>query len=141
MSAAALSPRVRIMVICEGVKQSQIEDRVFDLKGVRYSVRATSFPFRPSRLWLFLVLSSPRAGRFPGSVQIVDEQTDRVVHMAHINPDPEFHDDDEYCAVSMGLRCSLPRPGRYVMQTRFFQVNSGDVVKGELPFDVFEERM
>lgn len=124
------------MVVCDGIKQSSIEAHVFDLKGARQSVRSVSFPYRPSRLWLLLILSSRRTGRFPGSVQIIEDQTDRVVFMAHMKPDPEFHGDDEYSPVRMRLPCWFPRPGRYFIQVWFFQANSADVIKGEKPFDV-----
>jgi hypothetical protein len=35
MAAAALTPRVRIMAICDGVRESKTEAGVFHLKGVR----------------------------------------------------------------------------------------------------------
>jgi len=127
------------MVVCERIKSSTIEDGVFDLKGVRYGMRASSFPCMPSRLWLFLILSSPRKGRFPGTVQIVQNQTDRVLFIAHMIPDPEFHGDDEFQPVRMRLRCQFPQPGRYTIQVCFFQANSSDVVKAEQPFHVEEE--
>ena len=75
MAAVALMPRVRIMAICDGVRESKIEAGVFNLKGVRQGITADAFPFTPSRLWLFLLLSSPRPGVFPGYVRVVNEQT------------------------------------------------------------------
>src|SRR4051812_33057164 len=90
MASAALMPRVRTAVVCEGIKPSQIEDGVFNLKGVRYDVSASAFPFQPSRLWLFLVLSSPRTGRFPGTVRIIHDHTERMIFMAHLEPVPKF---------------------------------------------------
>lgn len=35
MTAAALTPRVRILVVCDEVTPSEIEDGVFTLAGVR----------------------------------------------------------------------------------------------------------
>jgi hypothetical protein len=60
MAAAALTPRVRMMAICERVRESKIEAGVFDLKGVRQAIMAHAFPFVPGRLWLF------RRGAFHG---------------------------------------------------------------------------
>jgi hypothetical protein len=40
MTAAALTPRVRVMVVCDGIKPSQVEEDVFHLRGVRYYVAA-----------------------------------------------------------------------------------------------------
>ena len=57
MAAAALTPRVRIMLICDRVRESKIEAGVFDLLGVRQGMTTDVFPFSPSRLWLFMHLS------------------------------------------------------------------------------------
>ncbi len=91
MSATvALTPRVRIMVICDDVRKSKTEAGVFHLKGVRQEIAAEAFPFVPWRLWLFLVLSNHRAGTFPGYVRVFNERTDRVVYHAHLEPRPVF---------------------------------------------------
>ena len=45
MAAASLTPRVRIMAICDGVRESKIEAGVYHLKGVRQSITADAFPF------------------------------------------------------------------------------------------------
>src|ERR1700686_4076379 len=77
--AVALTPRVRIMVICDAVWESKIKADVFDLEGVRQSMTVEAVPFVPLQLWLFLVLSSPRAGSFPGYVRIVNDRTEKAV--------------------------------------------------------------
>ncbi len=138
---AALAPRVRTLLACEGVKFSKIEEHVFNLTGVRYWVRAGTFPFVPSRLWLFLLLSSPRKGRFPGHIRIVNDRTDRVSFIGKIIPDPVFQEDHEYLPVSMRLRCTFPQPGRYMIQVCFFQETFSDVVKAEMPLYVLEEEV
>jgi hypothetical protein len=82
--SAALTPRVRVLVVCDGIRASRIEENVFTLRGARYQISADSFPLR-RRLQLFLVLSCPRQGRFPAYVQVVEDQTDRTVfHTAHL---------------------------------------------------------
>jgi hypothetical protein len=139
MASAALTPRVRAALVCEGVKPSKVEGGVFDLKGVRYAVSAPGFPFTPSRLWLFLMLSSPRKGRFPGTVRVIHDRTDRVIFMAHMEPAPEFQQEHEFRPLWLRLRCSFPEPGRYTIQVGFFQRTGGDVVKAEVPFDVVAE--
>src|SRR5262249_35422097 len=101
--------RVRAALACEGVKPSEVEDGVFNLKGVRYAVSAPGFPFRPSRLWLFLLLSSPRKGRFPGTVQVIHDRTDRVIFVAHMEPTPEFGEEQEFRPYWLRLRCAFPR--------------------------------
>ena len=64
--AAALTPRVRLVTVCDRVRESVTEAGVYHLRGVRQSIVAPAFPFVASRLWLFLVLSSPRPGTYPG---------------------------------------------------------------------------
>jgi hypothetical protein len=137
-AAAALTPRVRIMAVCDAVSESKIEPGVFDLKRVRQEIVADVFPFAPSRLWLFLVLSCPRPGVYPGTVAVVNDQTDRTVFFGELSPVPTFHEETEFLSVPIRLRCSFPAAGRYTAQLWFFQEQGRDVLKGELPFYVKE---
>jgi hypothetical protein len=137
--AAALTPRVRTAIVCERIKPSQIEDDVFDLKGVRYAMTAGGFPFAPARLWLLLVLSSPRKGRFPGNVKIVHDRTDKVLFMAKMEPAPEFLEEHDLVSVRMRLRPAFPEAGRYTVRVSFFQATSSDVLKAEFPFYILSE--
>jgi len=66
MAAAVLTPRVRLMAICDGVRESKTEAGVFNVKGLRQRMVVDGFPFVASRLWLFLVLSSHHTGQYPG---------------------------------------------------------------------------
>jgi hypothetical protein len=140
MSAAvALTPRVRIMVICDEVRKSKTEPGVFHLKGVRQEIRVEAFPFVPSRLWLFLVLSSPRPGSFPAYVRVVNERTDRVVYHANLEPRPTFSSDGRFLPIRTPIRFAIPEAGTYSVQVCFFQEQGSDVLKGELPFFVTTE--
>jgi hypothetical protein len=138
MTAAVLTPRVRIMVVCDGVRESKTEIGVFDLKRVRQTIRNNEFPFIPSRLWLYLLLSSPRAGEHPGYV-VVNDSSDKKIFYGHLLPPPTFQANIEFRAYRVRLRCSFPEPGRYIIQVWFFQEQGSDVVKGEFPFDVLQE--
>ena len=71
MTAAALTPRVRIFVVCDEVIPSDIEEAVYTLEGVRQHSTASNFPCLRS-LNAFLVLSCPRKGTYAGTVKIVD---------------------------------------------------------------------
>jgi hypothetical protein len=62
MAVAAVTPRVRTIVVCDDVSASLTEDGVFTLEGVRLHLEAASFPWHAA-LKLFLLLSSPRKGR------------------------------------------------------------------------------
>jgi len=58
MAVAAVTPRVRTIVIWDEVVASPTEDGVFTLEGVRQHLEAASFPWRAA-LNLFFLLSSP----------------------------------------------------------------------------------
>src|SRR5437899_721972 len=121
MAPAALTPRVRIMAICDGVRESKIEAGVFHLKGVRQAITAQAFPFVPARLWLFVVLSSPRGGTFPGYVRVVSDETGRVVFHGHLTPSPAFGPDGGLWVIGYPVRCRFPNEGEYSAQVCFFQ--------------------
>jgi hypothetical protein len=136
MAGAALTPRVRILAICDRVRESQTESGVFHLTGVRQEIVADAFPFVPSRLWLFLLLSSVRAGEFTCYIRIVKENTDQTVFYSYLQPRPRFEADRSLWASRAPIRCAFPEAGRYTVQLWFFQEDGNDVLKGELPFNV-----
>ena len=71
MAVAVVTPRVRTIVICDDVTASLTENGVFTLEGVRNHLEAASSPWRAS-LHLFLLLSNPRKGIFPGKILVVN---------------------------------------------------------------------
>ena len=95
---------------------------------------AEAFPFTPARLRLFLLLSSPHPGVFPGYVRVVNEQTDKIIFYAHLEPPPTFGEDEPYWATGVPIGCSFPEEGRYTVEVWFFQNQGIDVLKGEYPF-------
>jgi hypothetical protein len=128
-----------MMALCDGVRESKTESGVFHLKGVRQHITATEFPFLPSRLWLFLLLSSPRPGQFPCYIRVVNDRTDRTHFYTYLRPVPRFGPDLDWLAYHVPVRCSFPEPGRYTVQVCFFQERQADVIKGEVAFSVFSE--
>jgi len=139
MTAAALTPRVRLLTVCDRASESTTETGVYNLRGVRQGIAAQTFPFAASRLWLFLVLSSPRPGSYPGYVRVLDDAADKAIFFAHLAPDPSFEEDEQTLAAVARLCCAFPHAGRYVVQVWFYQEQGSDVLKGELPFAVAQE--
>src|SRR5881394_1957103 len=45
MAAALLTPRVRLMTVCDRVRESDTEAGVYHLRGVRQGIVAQAFPF------------------------------------------------------------------------------------------------
>jgi hypothetical protein len=108
MAAAVLTPRVRLMTVCDRVRESNTEIGVYHLRGVRQRIAAQVFPFVGARLRVFLVLSSHRPGTFPGYLRVLDEETDKAIFFAYLAPHPRFEGDYETLAAVARLRCSFP---------------------------------
>ena len=131
----ALTPRVRTLVVCDGIRASRIEANVYHLRGARTHIFAEAFPVR-RRLRLFLILSSPRPGRFPSYVKVVDDETYQVVFYGQVDPSPLFPDAEDLLPLDLPIRVRFPRAGRYTLQLWFFQETTDDVLKMEQPFYV-----
>jgi hypothetical protein len=132
MSAAALTPRVRILAACDEVTASDTEAGVFTLEGVRQHLRAESFPcrFRPS---LFLLLSSPRKGTYRGRVLLIHERTDHTLR--YVGFLATFEGDNELLPLYLDVGdCALPQPGLYTFQVWFTAANGAEALKAEHPF-------
>jgi hypothetical protein len=139
MAAAVLTPRVRLITVCDRARESATEAGVYHLRGVRQKMVAQVFPFVVLQLWMFVVLSSHRPGTYPGYIRVLDEVTDKAIFFAHLAPHPHFEDNDQTLAAVARLRCAFPRTGRYTVQLWFYQEQGNDVLKGEVPFSVETE--
>jgi hypothetical protein len=132
MPVAAVTPRVRTIVICDDVAASEIEHGVFTLEGVRHQLVAESFPLR-SALNRYL-LSSARKGRYSGTVLLVNEGTDRVVRQLEFVA--RFDHDNVLLPMYLELgRCVFPEAGAYRFEI-YFSARGHEVLKGEYPFHV-----
>ncbi len=92
MAAAAIIPRVRLMTVCDRVRESTTEAGVYHLRSVRQRIVTQDFPFVAFRLWVFLVLSSHRSGTYPAYIRVLDDDTDKAIFFAHLAPHPRFED-------------------------------------------------
>jgi hypothetical protein len=81
MAAAALTPRVRIMVVCDDVTASATEDGVYTLECVRQRIHAGSLPCNQN-LHVYLLVACPRPGRYEGAVGVTNIETARLVRWA-----------------------------------------------------------
>jgi hypothetical protein len=137
MSVAAVTPRVRTIVICDDVVASRTEDSVFTLKRVRQHLEAASFPMR-AQLRVYLLLSSPRKGRYPGKVLIINERNDRRIRYAKFVA--EFEEDNDLLPGYVNIdNCVFPEAGRYNFEVYFTVHDGGEVLKGEHPFKVLSQ--
>jgi hypothetical protein len=139
MAAAVLTPRVRLLAVCDRVRESNTERGAYHLRGLRQGIASQVFPFAAVRLWVFLILSSHRPGTYPSYIRVIDDGTDKAIFFAHLAPSPRFEDNDQTLAAVARLKCSFPHAGRYTVQVWFYQEEGSDVLKGELPFSVATE--
>jgi hypothetical protein len=136
--SAVLTPRVRNLVICDGIRASRLEADVYHIRGARTHVFADSFPVR-RRLHLYVTLSSPRPGRFPGCIKIINDRTDKAVFYGDIEPAPEFPENEVLLSLGLPVHPRFPEPGRYTVQLWFFQETAPDILKMEQPLYVYKQ--
>lgn len=133
MAVAAVTPRVRTIVICDDVSASRTEHGVFTLKGVRQHLEARSLPWRAT-LRLFLLLSSPRKGKYAGKVLIVNERNDRPIR--YVKFSATFAEDNELLPLYVDVGdCEFAEAGHYTFEI-YFSARGGEALKGEHPFMV-----
>jgi hypothetical protein len=134
MAVAAVTPRVRTIVICDEVVPSLTERGVFTLEGVRQHLEAASFPWRAA-FSVFLLLSSARKGKYAGKILVVNDRDDRALR--YVKFSPSFREDNELLPLYVDIPdCVFPEAGRYNFAV-FFSAPDGEALKGEHPFTVF----
>jgi hypothetical protein len=135
MAIAAVTPRVRTIVICDEVSASLTEENVFTLEGVRQHLWAASVPWRVP-LTVFLLLSCPRKGKYPGKILIVNERNDKPIrYVKFVAAFPE-----DYLLLPMIVEidnCIFPEASQYNFEVYFSTPKGGDALKGEHPFAIF----
>ena len=133
MAVAAVTPRVRTIVICDDVIASPTESGVFTLEGVRQHLEVSSFPWRAS-LTLFLLLSNPRRGTYSGKVLLVNERTDRSIRYVKFRA--AFQENNEVLPLVVDIDdCEFPEAGPYNFEI-YFSARGVEALKGEHPFTV-----
>ena len=134
MTVAAITPRVRTILICDAASASRTEDRVFNLKGVRQHLEAASFPWRAT-LRVFLLLSSPRKGKYAGKVLLVNERNDRVIRYGKFLA--EFGADNDLSPLYVNMsECVFPEASHYRFAVYLTAQDGDEALKGEHPFTV-----
>jgi hypothetical protein len=133
VAVAAVTPRVRTIAICDNVAASLTEEGVFTLEGVRSHLLAASFPCRAT-LSLFLLLSSPRKGRYSGKILVVQERSDKPIR--YVKFLATFREDNELLPLHVEVNdCVFPEPGLYNFEI-YFTGRGGEALKGEHPLVV-----
>jgi len=82
-----------------------------------------------------LLLSSPRKGKYPGKILVVNERTDRPIRYVKIFA--TFLVDNELLPLYVNIGdCVFPEAGPYNFEVYFSARGNGEALKGEHPFTV-----
>jgi hypothetical protein len=137
MAVAAVTPRVRTIVICDEVFPSSIEDGVFNREGVRQHLEPASVPWRGA-LSLFLLLSCPRNGRYSGKILLVNQRNDRPTR--YVKFFAAFQENNELFPLYVEITdCMFPEAGQYSFEIYFSARSGGEALKGEHLFIGLQE--
>jgi Family of unknown function (DUF6941) len=131
--AKLVLPRVQVMVLCDGIKESDEEYGVYHLSGVRTEIEAASFPFTRLRLCAFLQMSV-HAGEGSCYLRVVraadDEEMYRTAARAVVFTGPL----EVLPKVFRFRNCSIPTAGLY-----YVQVHYDEKLIGERLLQIFAE--
>jgi hypothetical protein len=87
---------------------------------------------------LFVVLTSPRPGRFPSYVKVIADESNQAVFYGQVDFSPTFPDAAVLLPLDLPMHVRFPGAGRYTLQLWFFQETTADVLKMEQPFYLLE---
>jgi hypothetical protein len=73
MGKQLVLPRVHAMVVCDGIEESDDEEGVFHLYGVRTWLSAELFPFICSELWVYAQVAG-HPGTVPGPSRLFKQR-------------------------------------------------------------------
>jgi hypothetical protein len=130
MTGGPVFARVHVLVLCDHIERRPGEPGVFDLRGVRTGVRATSFPYAHPLLCAYLQVSG-HEGTASGHLVAVRAETEEAIVNVPID---EFDLLGPLNLISFWLqlhRCEFPAPGVY-----WFQVHLNDKLVPERRFQV-----
>ena len=100
-------------------------------------LEAGSFPCRVS-LNLFLLLSSPRKGKYTGKILVVNEQANKAVR--YVKFLATFEEDNELLPLYVEVGdCIFPDASQYSFEIYFSARDGSEALKGEHPFTVLAE--
>jgi hypothetical protein len=121
-------------IICDDISVSPTENGVFTLEGVRQHLEAAYFPWC-ARLSLFLLLFSPRKGKYSGKILIVNERSERPIR--YVKFLATFQQVNELLPLYVEVgECVFSEAGPYSFEIYFSARGGDEVLKGEHPFTV-----
>ena len=130
--AKLVLPRVQAMVVCDALKESDEEQDVYHLNGVRCTMEVPSFPALRPRLCVFLQMSG-HAGHAACCIRIERVETGEPIFQS-APKEIAFRSPDLVEPLFFRVRnCVFPEPGVYYVQVLY-----GEKVIGERPLHLRE---
>lgn len=87
---------------------------------------------------MYLLLSSPRKGKYAGKVLIINERNDHVIRYEKFLA--EFEQDNELLPWYVNIdNCVFPEAGHYNFAVSFIAPDGDEALKGEHPFKVLSQ--
>lgn len=116
--ARLVLPRVHVLVLCNDIEPSPVDEELFDLKGVRTAIAAPAFAYVHPQLCVYLQMTG-HEGQASGRAIVYRAETDEEV--ASTTEDViEFRGPLDFIHVSWWLLdCTFPEPGLYYIQIFF----------------------
>jgi hypothetical protein len=115
MADSSVFVRVHALILCDDVEEIPGEEAVFDLHGVRTSVRAQAFPYTHPRLSVYLQVTGHQ-NTASGRVVILRAATEEEVASLSID---EFQLLGPLTVIHLQVEitdCEFPAPGVYWFQ-------------------------
>jgi hypothetical protein len=112
MADGSVFARVHVLILCDDVEEFSNGEELFDLRGVRTQVSASSFPYVHPQLCIYLQITG-HAGIASGRIVVVHEASDEESFQVPIE---EFQLSGPLDVIPMWVRisdCEFPEPGVY----------------------------
>ena len=137
MSAAAvLTPRVRVMVICDAVRESKIETDVFDLNafGNRIPQGRCRLSRRSFGYFWFCRVRVPARSQAISGLSMTGPKKPCSMDIWILARRSTLTQERRRSVPRFGA--PFPEDGTYSVQVWFFRAEGSDVLKGEMPFSI-----
>ena len=116
--AKVVLPRVHVMVLCDEIEPSSVEEDVFDLRGVRTHIVAPSFPYTHPQLCVYLQMTG-HEGVASGRAAVTFNEAEEALAKTEDYP-ISFQGPLAFMHVAWNIYdCVFPEPGVYYVQVFF----------------------
>ena len=118
MAGKITLPRVHVLVLCDDIDVSAVEEEMFDLQGVRTRITAPAFPYDHPQLVVYMQMTG-HDGTASCRVAVVNARTDNETFHSGQH-EIKFHGPLEFVSVCIWITdCRFSEEGIYYVQVYF----------------------